>query len=48
MLENEKEQAKDLAIESVISSLTPEEVTPCKDQDTACTKRWIESLSDCA
>lgn len=21
---------------------------PCKDDDKACTRRWIDSLSDCA
>ena len=48
MLENKKEETKDLATEAVVVSLVPEEVSPCKDQDNACTKRWIESLSDCA
>lgn len=48
MLETKKEDDKDLAVKAVISSLLPEETTPCKDQDAACTKRWIESLSDCA
>jgi hypothetical protein len=48
MLENKKEDVKDLATEAVIASLLPEENTPCKDQDKACTKRWLESLSDCA
>lgn len=48
MLENKKEDVKDLATEAVIASLLPEETTPCKDQDNTCTKRWLESLSDCA
>lgn len=48
MLENKKEEVKDLATEAAVLSLIPEEVTPCKDQDKACTKRWLESLSDCA
>jgi hypothetical protein len=26
----------------------PEEKTPCAEHDTACTRRWIDSLSDCA
>jgi hypothetical protein len=24
-----------------------ETVTPCADNDKACTKRWIDSISDC-
>ncbi len=48
MSENKKEETKDLATEAAVLSLVPEEVTPCKDQDKACTKRWLESLSDCA
>ncbi len=48
MLENKKEETKDLATEAAVLSLVPEEVSPCKDQDKACTKRWLESLSDCA
>ncbi len=48
MLENKKEDVKDLATEAVVASLLPEETIPCKDQDKACTKRWLESLSDCA
>ena len=48
MLENKKEETKDLATEAAILSLVPEDMPPCKDQDKACTKRWLESLSDCA
>ena len=48
MSENKKEDVKDLATEAAVVSLVPEETTPCKDQDKACTKRWLESLSDCA
>ena len=48
MLENKKEETKDLATEAAVLSLVPEDVSPCKDQDKACTKRWLESLSDCA
>ena len=48
MLENKKEEVKDLATEAAVLSLLPEETIPCKDQDKACTKRWLESLSDCA
>ena len=48
MLENKKEDVKELATEAAVLSLIPEDVVPCKENDTACTKRWIESLSDCA
>ncbi len=48
MLENKKEETKDLATEAVVLSSVPEEVSPCKDRDKAYTKRWLESLSDCA
>lgn len=46
----------DLAHEAAIKSIpsTPlettqpaETVTPCADKDSACTKRWIDSISDC-
>ena len=46
----------DLAHEEAIKSIPSkplettqpaEPVTPCADQDTACTKRWIDSISDC-
>jgi hypothetical protein len=48
MTEKESKEVKDLATEAAILSLIPEETLPCKDQDKACTKRWLESLSDCA
>ncbi len=48
MLENKKEDVKDLATEAAVLSLVPEDMPPCKDQDKACTKRWLESISDCA
>jgi hypothetical protein len=48
MLENKKEDVKDLATEAAVLSLVPEEKMPCQDKDNACTKRWLESLSDCA
>jgi hypothetical protein len=44
----EEKKVDDLAHEAVILSLIPEDIVPCKENDTACTKRWIESLSDCA
>ena len=48
MTEKESKEIKDLATEAAVLSLMPEETIPCKDQDKACTKRWLESLSDCA
>jgi len=45
---SEEKKLDDLAHEAAILSLIPDEVVPCKVNDTACTKRWIESLSDCA
>jgi hypothetical protein len=33
-------------IEEVKEEIQPE--MPCKDNDKACTRRWIDSLSDCA
>jgi hypothetical protein len=49
MLEEKKEEVKDLATEAAILSLTPapEEVPPRKDQNKSYTKRWLETLSDC-
>lgn len=48
MTEKELKEVKDLATEAAVLSLIPEDVIPCKDNDKACTKRWMESLSDCA
>ena len=48
MQEEDKKEVVDLALEAAILSLVPEEITPCKDQDKTCTKRWLESISDCA
>ena len=51
---NEKEdnnkdlKVKDLATEAAINALIPDEEFPCKNEDKACTKRWLESQSDCA
>jgi hypothetical protein len=47
MIEEKKEVAE-LATEAAVLSLIPEDVMPCKDDDKTCTKRWMESLSDCA
>ena len=50
------ETLADLAHEAAIKSIPSkplettkpaESVTPCADQDNACTKRWIDSFSDC-
>jgi len=51
---NEKEDknkdlgVKDLATEAAINALIPDEQFTCKNEDKACTKRWLESQSDCA
>lgn len=45
---NQNENVKDLATEAAVLSLVAEDTTPCKDQDKACIKRWLESQSDCA
>lgn len=46
----------DLATEAMVKSIDnkplettkpAESVTPCADNDSACTKRWIDSFSDC-
>ena len=46
----------DLAAEAMVKGIPSkplettqpaEPVTPCADQDKACTKRWIDSFSDC-
>ncbi len=42
----------DLATEAMVSSIPakpvqPQAETPCTEKDTACNKRWIDSLSDC-
>ena len=48
MTEKESKEIENLATEAVVLSLTPEDVMPCKENDKTCTKRWLESLSDCA
>ena len=48
MTEKESKEIKDLATEAAVLSLIPEDVMPCKENDKSCTKRWLESLSDCA
>ena len=47
-MSEEKKDVAELATEALVLSLIPEETTPCQDKDKACTKRWLESLSDCA
>jgi hypothetical protein len=42
----------DLATEAMVASIPakpvqPQAETPCSDKDTACNRRWIDSLSDC-
>ena len=43
----------DLAQEAMVKSIittpapAPQTETPCADDDKACTKRWIDSFSDC-
>ena len=42
----------DLATEAMVASIPAKPVqqqaeTPCKENDTACTRRWIDSFSDC-
>ena len=46
----------DLASEAMVKSINnkplettkpAESVTPCADDDKVCTKRWIDSFSDC-
>ncbi|HEY9322130.1 MAG TPA: hypothetical protein VIO82_00200 [Candidatus Methylopumilus sp.] len=42
------QKVKDAASEATIKALTPSEQFPCKPDDKACTKRWLEAQSDCA
>jgi hypothetical protein len=42
----------DLATEAMVASIPatpvqPQAETPCTEKDTACNRRWIDSLSDC-
>ena len=42
----------DLATEAMVASIPAKPIqqqaeTPCQDNDKACTKRWIDSFSDC-
>lgn len=39
-----KDQASEAATKTSITS----EQFPCKTEDKACTKRWLETQSDCA
>jgi hypothetical protein len=45
---NKEQKVKDVATEAAIKALIPSEQFPCKTEDKACTKRWLESQSDCA
>jgi hypothetical protein len=47
-----KADLSDLATEAMVASIPattvqPHAETPCTEKDTACNKRWIDSLSDC-
>lgn len=42
MYDNEKQQEVKEEVKQ------PEEKNPCEGQDSTCTQRWIDSLSDCA
>jgi hypothetical protein len=47
-----KTDLSDLATEAMVASIPAKPVqsqaeTPCVEKDTACNKRWIDSLSDC-
>ena len=47
-----KTDLSNLATEAMVSSIPttpvqPQAETPCTEKDTACNKRWIDSLSDC-
>ena len=47
-----KADLSDLATEAMVASIPttsvqPQAETPCTEKDTACNKRWIDSLSDC-
>jgi len=47
-----KANLSDLATEAMVASIPatpvqPQAETPCTEKDTACNKRWIDSLSDC-
>jgi len=51
-LQSLADQAHEAAIKSIpskpLETTQPAElVTPCADNDKACTKRWIDSISDC-
>jgi hypothetical protein len=43
IMEDKKEKEKEVTEE--VAKVQTE--TPCKDDDKACTRRWIESLGDC-
>jgi hypothetical protein len=47
-----KADLSDLATEAMVASIPAKPIqtqteTPCADNDKACTKRWIDSFSDC-
>ena len=49
-----KADLSDLATEAMVASIPakpvqtqPQAETPCADNDKTCTRRWIDSFSDC-
>ncbi len=34
-------------VETIVESKQGENETPCADKDKECTRRWIDSISDC-
>ena len=38
---------KSIATKPITETTPTTDATPCKDNDKACTKRWIDSFSDC-
>jgi hypothetical protein len=45
---NKKKSNSELATEAAVKALLPVEQFPCKADDKACTKRWLETQTDCA
>lgn len=51
MEDNNPETTAELAHLAAVAALIPEnkpDTVPCDSTDKACTRRWLESLSDCA
>lgn len=45
---NKDLKVKDLGTEAAVQASTSSEQFPCKTEDKACTRRWLETQSDCA